>query len=178
MIEIKLTEEDAIQYIQDDRLKSSQDVQLLKDYENLKKISGEVRLAYITLQKKYDELKSQQVSPRIEEDTKKLDEIFKSTSSKKFSPKPIVTEATPKLKTRLSKADRQALDKYAREKFRSNAKVSQFAMKRNLRPSTVETYINKHSNNIYKMVLGKTISPLSIWNNAVIEPNELYFTVV
>jgi len=80
----------------------------------------------------------------------------------------------PKYKSRLAKQDRLDLDEYASEKVRSNCKLSQFAMKRNLREVTVITYINKHSDNKYKLVKGKDIPKWDRWANASIVDDELY----
>ena len=167
MIEIKLTGDDAQDYLDGTYDSSPTIEELLQEIGKLKSTLKE----------------STPTSSKILSDAKKLTDI-KSERSKPNpftakKPKGIIETPTAetvefKYKSRLSKQDKIDLHDYAMNKVRSNCRVDQFAMKRRLRAVTVETYIDRHSNGKYKAVLGSDIKKWDIWDNAVVDPEKLY----
>ena len=168
MIEITLKGEDALQYIQNEKIVDARVVDLLETIEKQRK--------------EIEQLKSAEMptaSAKVKEDSKKLSNksgkiLFSHRDTTPVEEPEVVEELPVKYKSRLSKKDRQELDAIANEKFRSNAKLDQFALKRNLRTSTVKTYIEKHSEGKYKLIKGTDIKSYMIWPNAVIEAESLY----
>ena len=92
MIEVKLTGEDALQYLQDKETQEEKYEKLLVEFRGLKDISGKLRLSYIDLQKKHELLLSQVInvenfdkavevakSSRIEHDTELANDIESGT---------------------------------------------------------------------------------------------------
>lgn len=172
MIEIKLTEEDALQYIQNEKLQDA-------NYDSLLEIYNKLLADFNELQEHHKALSKE--SKKISSKALKDSEIIKHTDGrpkKEFNH--VATEPTKeepvKYKSRLNKKDRAELDTLAKEKFRSNAKLEQFAKKRNLRPVTVKTYIDKHSEGKYRLILGDDIREYQKWPNAVIEKRCYYIT--
>jgi hypothetical protein len=164
MIEIKLSGDNALLFLQNEA--NSSDV--IKELET--KYSTLVN-SYNELQEAYNNLVNAKVPDRLLRD----EEIANSANSN-----PFVKEKKPsvhKYKTRLSKQDKIDLDKLASNKFRSSSKLSQFASHRNLRESTVETYINKHSGGRYKLVHGSEIKSYQVWENANIDTTAMYITM-
>lgn len=163
MIEIKLTGDDAQDYLDGTYDSSSTIEELLQEIGKLKSTLKE----------------STPTSSKILSDAKKLTDI----KSERSKPNPFTTKkprvmveptVEVKYKSRLSKQDKIDLHDYAMNKVRSNCRVDQFAMKRRLRAVTVETYIDRHSNGKYKAVLGSDIKKWDIWDNAVVDPEKLY----
>ena len=163
MIEIKLTGDDAQDYLDGTCNSSSTIEELLQEIGKLKSTLKE----------------STPTSSKILSDAKKLTDI----KSERSKPNPFTTKkprvmveptVEVKYKSRLSKQDKIDLHDYAMNKVRSNCRVDQFAMKRRLRAVTVETYIDRHSNGKYKAVLGSDIKKWDIWDNAVVDPEKLY----
>ena len=163
MIEIKLTGDDAQDYLDGTCNSSSTIEELLQEIGKLRSTLKE----------------STPTSSKILSDAKKLTDI----KSERSKPNPFTTKkprvmveptVEVKYKSRLSKQDKIDLHDYAMNKVRSNCRVDQFAMKRRLRAVTVETYIDRHSNGKYKAVLGSDIKKWDIWDNAVVDPEKLY----
>jgi len=163
MIEIKLTGDDAQDYLDGTYDSSPTIEELLQEIGKLKSTLKE----------------STPTSSKILSDAKKLTDI----KSERSKPNPFTTKkprvmveptVEVKYKSRLSKQDKIDLHDYAMNKVRSNCRVDQFAMKRRLRAVTVETYIDRHSNGKYKAVLGSDIKKWDIWDNAVVDPEKLY----
>jgi hypothetical protein len=163
MIEIKLTGDDAQDYLDGTYDSSSTIEELLQEIGKLRSTLKE----------------STPTSSKILSDAKKLTDI----KSERSKPNPFTTKkprvmveptVEVKYKSRLSKQDKIDLHDYAMNKVRSNCRVDQFAMKRRLRAVTVETYIDRHSNGKYKAVLGSDIKKWDIWDNAVVDPEKLY----
>ena len=163
MIEIKLTGDDAQDYLDGTYDSSPTIEELLQEIGKLRSTLKE----------------STPTSSKILSDAKKLTDI----KSERSKPNPFTTKkprvmveptVEVKYKSRLSKQDKIDLHDYAMNKVRSNCRVDQFAMKRRLRAVTVETYIDRHSNGKYKAVLGSDIKKWDIWDNAVVDPEKLY----
>ena len=163
MIEIKLTGDDAQDYLDGTYDSSPTIEELLQEIGKLKSTLKE----------------STPTSSKILSDAKKLTDI----KSERSKPNPFTTKkprvmveptVEVKYKSRLSKQDKIDLHDYAMNKVRSNCRVDQFAMKRRLRAVTVETYIDRHSNGKYKVVPGSDIKKWDIWDNAVVDPEKLY----
>ena len=174
MIEIKLMGGDAQDYLDGIHENTSTITQLLQEIGELK---DKLRNATSA------EMPRPTTSAKILSDAKKLTDI----KSERSRPNPFMTKEpkdiveTPtaetvevKYKSRLSKQDEIDLHDYAMNKVRSNCRVDQFAMKRRLRAVTVETYIDRHSNGKYKIVLGSDIKKWDIWDNGVVDPEKLY----
>ena len=164
MISITLTDEDALSYIQNEKIG---DVK----YEELSQHFSIALKQYDNIKAKYDALVAQQVPPKVSTDVAKLASMEKKPSPFKHV-EPIAH--TIKYKSRLSKQDKLDLDMLAREKCRSNCEIEQFAAKRSLRPKTVATYINKHSDEQYILIEGCSIPDSDLWKNATIRADRLY----
>jgi len=173
MIEIKLTGDDAQDYLDGTYDSSSTIEELLQEIGKLRSTLKEStpKPPLISV--------STPTSSKILSDAKKLTDI----KSERSKPNPFTTKkprvmveptVEVKYKSRLSKQDKIDLHDYAMNKVRSNCRVDQFAMKRRLRAVTVETYIDRHSNGKYKAVLGSDIKKWDIWDNAVVDPEKLY----
>jgi hypothetical protein len=173
MIEIKLTGDDAQDYLDGTYDSSSTIEELLQEIGKLRSTLKEstTKPPLISV--------STPTSSKILSDAKKLTDI----KSERSKPNPFTTKeprdmveptVEVKYKSRLSKQDKIDLHDYAINKVRSNCRVDQFAMKRRLRAVTVETYIDRHSNGKYKVVLGSDIKKWDIWDNAVVDPEKLY----
>ena len=181
MIEIKLTGDDAQDYLDGTYDSSPTIEELLQEIGKLRSTLKEstTKPPLISV--------STPTSSKILSDAKKLTDI-KSERSKPNpftakKPKGIIETPTAetvefKYKSRLSKQDKIDLHDYAINKVCSNCRVDKFAMKRRLRAVTVETYIDRHSNGKYKAVLGSDIKKWDIWDNAVVDPEKLYIRKV
>jgi hypothetical protein len=170
MIEIKLTGDNALLFLQNEANSSDNLVDLQSKYRNLSE-------AYNKLQEDYNKLVNTKVSSKVLKDSEILDSMNSNPFTKQHKEDREIVNIPTKLKSRLSKKDREDLDVLATGKFRSSAKLSQFASQRNLRESTVETYINKHSDDKYKLVHGSEIKPYQVWENGSIDPTAMYITM-
>ncbi len=198
MIKIELSGDEALHYLQNENKEEIKYTQLLKEFNEFKQTTTLLGKKYVNLQEKYDKLLANTTdtlnnitkSSRVKHDTELANDI-KSKNSVFTTPKHMdstikrspfeikeVISNIPKYKSRLSKLGQESLDELSKGKLRSRCNVKQFAARFNVRPATVCTFIEKHSNNKYKLILGKDVPKKDIWDGATVEPKELYFTKV
>jgi len=132
------------------------------------------------LQYKYDELASQQNPYRLlKESDIRIDrdtELAKDVQTIPPEIKTAIEAPTVKLKTRLSKADKIDLEVLSKRNFTSDHRVDKFAKARNVRPSTVITYIIKHSKGAFTLVKGSSIKQGDYGFKLAVAKEALYFT--
>ena len=85
-----------------------------------------------------------------------------------------IPESKPKYKSRLVKQDRLDLDEYVKGKCTEKCNLTRFAKDRNVRESTIITYVGKHSDNKYRLVTGVDVSKWDRDTNNPLDDHSTY----